>query len=862
MPPAAGDDAAMTATAEPDPPATGTPLPEALEQAAYEALLAEPPAGRERAFAELLAANPAHAAALRRLQRQLAAGENALGDSGLAEPPPPAALGPYRLLRQLGAGGFGVVWLAEQNAPLQRLVAIKRIRPHLDTTTVLRRFALEREALARFDHPAIAKVLDAGTAPTGEPFLVTEYVPGVPLAQYCIERRLALTARLQLLLQVCDGVQHAHQRGVVHRDLKPSNVLVCDVDGTPRVKIIDWGLARAIGEDRGGDHTRAGALVGTPEYMSPEQAEGLADLDLRADVYALGVMLYELLVGDLPFGRARWRTAGMTELVEMIRRTEPPAPSARIGDRSLARSVRGDLDWIVHTALHKERDRRYATVAQFAADLQAFLGHRPVSVGAPGVGYRLRRFVRRHRAPVALAATALLALTGGLLASLAALARAERAEQAATDHLARYLDLADVLTLRELRRAAAAAWPATPERIGQYHEWLRQAAALLARDAARGPETTIEATSGAERFRREAMHGLRVDLADFAADDGDLASVRRRLAFAERLASRVDGDDGDWRRAAAAVAADARFHGLVLAPQSGLAPLGADPDSGLQEFAVLQTGAVPGRDDAGRLQLDEDSAMVLVLVPGGASDVGAQDRDPQAARYEVQPQISAGAVRTVRLDAFFCGKHEMTRGQWRRVFGDDPSQFAIGTASPDGPLTAMHPVDNLDWARADEAMRRLDLTLPTEAQWEHACRAGSSTRWCTGDDVASLQGAANLGGREAAWMPPQRLQISPELDDGVQFMAPIGRFRANGFGLHDVHGNYAEWCLDAPLGSSAALRDGDGRRGEVPPAEKEHLLRGGSYADPASRATCTFRAVAFGRNANSLASVRAARAVR
>ncbi|MBX3464235.1 MAG: protein kinase [Planctomycetes bacterium] len=845
-------------------PSDDAPLPEALEERAFAALLADDAAAGDRQWRDLLQQEPAHREALQRLRDRLRRADGALSEAGLAEPPAPRAIGPYRLRQRIGEGGFGVVWLAEQEAPIRRRVAVKLLRSGMDTANVLRRFEAERQVLARFDHPCINRVLDAGATEAGDPYLVTEYVPGVPLTTWCERRAAPLAERLALLLQVCDGVQHAHQRGVIHRDLKPSNVLVADVDGRPQVKIIDFGLARAFGDDSPAGHTRAGALLGTPEYTSPEQAEGSADVDTRTDVYALGTMLYELITGDLPLGRARWRHAGMSELVELIGRHDAPPPSAVVRDPGLARAVRGELDWIVQAALQKDRDRRYANVAQLAADLRAFLARRPVSVGAPSAAHRLRRFVQRHRLPVALATMALVALVGGLATTLVLLARTHRAEAAATETLRRFLGLADVVHLQDLQAEADAAWPATPDRVAAYERWLVRAEALLARGEERQRlGRDAGAADEAHRFLRTTLQALAAELEAFAGAAGAVASVGQRLAFARDVReATIDAVQAEWRRAADAVRADPRFAGLELRPQLGLVPLGADPDSGLEEFAVLQTGRPPARGADGRLQLEAGSALVLVLLPGGRCTIGAQDQDPTAPRYEVQPpQIALGGLQEVELAPFLFAKHELTRGQWQRVFGRDPSHYPVGAATPDGPLSALHPVENLDWATADLALRRLGLALPTEAQWEHAARGGTTTRWWTGDAVASLQGAANLGGREAVWMPPQSMAITPELDDGVQFMAPIGRFRANPFGLHDVVGNYSEWCLDAPQRLEVPVRPGDGRRGDPPRPEGAHLLRGGSYADPAVRATSSYRAVTFGHNANSLAGLRAARPI-
>jgi serine/threonine protein kinase/tetratricopeptide (TPR) repeat protein len=325
------------------------------------------------------------------------------------------AIGPYRLLARLGAGGFGVVYLAEQTAPIHRRVALKLLRAGFETATVLRRFAIERELLARFDHPAIAKVLDAGEGPDGQPYLVVEFVPGEAITEFARRHQLDLEARLRLFLEVCEGVQHAHQRGVIHRDLKPSNVLVMERDGVPTPKIIDFGLARALGgASREAELTREGTLLGTLEYMSPEQADGDADIDIRADVYALGVLLHELLVDDLPHGRRRWREASLGQQLEMIRTREPARPSALARTKELARRLGGDLDWIVLKALAKDRERRYRTVAELAEDLVRHASNRPVLAGPPSWSYATKKFARRHRAEVLAAVLVLLSTLGAL----------------------------------------------------------------------------------------------------------------------------------------------------------------------------------------------------------------------------------------------------------------------------------------------------------------------------------------------------------------------------------------------------------------------------------------------------------------
>jgi eukaryotic-like serine/threonine-protein kinase len=355
-------------------------------------------------------------------------------DPGSDRPPSPAAdpvdrIAGYRLLRVLGEGGMGVVYLAEQTEPVRREVALKVLKPGMDTAQVVARFEVERQALAVMEHPGIAQVFDAGVTEAGRPFFVMERVDGVPITEYCDGQRLGLRARVRLFVQVCRAVQHAHQKGVIHRDLKPSNVLVMVPDAEPVCKVIDFGIARAV-ERTAQEATRLtqlGMSPGTPAYMSPEQVDaGGRDIDTRSDIYSLGVLLYELLAGVLPFEDKAY--VGWALYANHLVR-EPPVPSVRFAgldaaeqDRiaaarhadpaTIRRRLRGDLDWVVMRALEKERDRRYDTANGLAMDLGRYLASEPVSAGPPGAAYRARKFVRRHRAAVAFAAVLAVLLIG------------------------------------------------------------------------------------------------------------------------------------------------------------------------------------------------------------------------------------------------------------------------------------------------------------------------------------------------------------------------------------------------------------------------------------------------------------------
>jgi serine/threonine protein kinase/Flp pilus assembly protein TadD len=408
---------------------------------------------------------------------------------------PGTTIGPYKLLQQIGEGGMGVVFMAEQDRPVQRTVALKIIKPGMDTRQVIARFEAERQAVAMMDHPNIAKVLDAGKTDSGRPYFVMELVKGVPITRYCDDKHLPLRARLELFVQVCQAVQHAHQKGIIHRDIKPNNVLVAEYDNRAVPKVIDFGVAKATAQrlTERTMFTEFGQVLGTMEYMSPEQSKfNQLDIDTRSDIYSLGVLLYELLAGSTPFEGKRLKEAAFDEMLRIIREEEPPKPSTRLsslkttsdslplagrdqtstgdpkspersavagreasgeGVRSslasiaanrqieparLSKDVRGELDWIVMKALEKDRNRRYETASGLAADIERHLHDEPVEAGPPSAAYRFRKFARRNRTGLATAALILffLVLLGGGV-GWAARDRAAREQQLAQDQSAR-----------------------------------------------------------------------------------------------------------------------------------------------------------------------------------------------------------------------------------------------------------------------------------------------------------------------------------------------------------------------------------------------------------------------------------------
>jgi serine/threonine protein kinase len=394
--------------------------------------------------------------------------------------------GRYKLLEKIGIGGMGAVWMAEQIEPVQRRVAVKLIKPGMDSARVICRFEAERQALALMDHPNIAKVLDGGATPDGRPFFVMELVKGTPITAYCDDKKLPIDDRLTLFADVCKAVQHAHQKAIVHRDLKPSNVLVAPYDGKPVVKVIDFGVAKALGQKLT-EATWIGAvlgapeyvspvasvfteaIVGTPEYMSPEQAElNNQDVDTRSDIYSLGVLLYELLTGSTPLTRQRVQEAALMEALRLVREEEPPRPSKRLSSTDalpsiaavrgvepakLSRQVRGDLDWVVMKALEKDRNRRFETANGFALDIGRYLNLEPVLARPPSAGYRLRKFVQRNRRPMIAVGLVLGTLLAGIVGTTLGLVRAENQRLVAEEKERDARLAADEERLAKLREA-------------------------------------------------------------------------------------------------------------------------------------------------------------------------------------------------------------------------------------------------------------------------------------------------------------------------------------------------------------------------------------------------------------------------
>jgi len=475
-------------------------------------------------------------------------------------------VGPYRVVELIGEGGMGDVYRAEQFEPLHRTVALKVVKAGMDTRQVLRRFANERQALALMNHPGIAHVFDAGATATGRLFFAMELVNGEPITEFCDARRMTVDERLKLFQRVCEAVQHAHQKGIIHRDIKPSNILVEEFDGQPRPKIIDFGIAKVVAPDAAERTatTRAGQQVGTPEYMSPEQASTGAAIDTRTDVYSLGLVLYELLSGQHPFDVDFLRRSNLHEVSRYLSDTDPKPPSVRASrtveaatarrcDRAkLRRSLAGDLDWIVTKALEKEPERRYASASELAADVGRHLQHEPVLAGSPSRVYRARKFVRRHSWPVAMASAIVLILLGAIGGVSAALVRARHAEE---DALRQATVATEVTTFLEGLFVAADPYRSDPEEL-TVRAVVMQASERLEQGGIENPEVygnlaaSLASVMLNQGLREEAFELTERAIGRMRAAAADDANAYLELLYEQSRAESMLGRYEDARRTA------------------------------------------------------------------------------------------------------------------------------------------------------------------------------------------------------------------------------------------------------------------------------------------------------------------------
>ncbi|MFO1078266.1 MAG: bifunctional serine/threonine-protein kinase/formylglycine-generating enzyme family protein [Planctomycetota bacterium] len=815
------------------PSADHGPLPDRLEDAVL-AILDGDESLRATALHDLLAAEPAHARAIR--SWLLSAGvdvpadDGGPGDGDGDHDRLPRPLGNYVLTAKLGRGGFGTVYRAAQLEPIRRDVAIKILNPGMDSREVLARFAAEQHALNRMDHPGIARLYDAGTTPQGRPFFAMELVEGRPLAVLCRERSLPLRARLELFLLVLDAMQHAHQKAVLHRDLSSNNVLVAEKDGHLQPKIIDFGVAKSLAGPllAGGAMTFQGTLMGTPEFMSPEQAAGRPeDVDTRTDVYALGVQLYELLTDQLPIPTHVLRAQGIAGIAAVVQEFAPAAPSA-IAPADRRGRLAGDLDAITAKAMAKRRDDRYASVAEFAADLRRHLADEPVHVAMPSTWTRLKKLVRRHRvesAAIAILVLGLAASTGVLWWALSS----ERAARAELEEKKREIErradpafrlLANEELLRDAIATGRALPPPWPEHRAAYARWLADRGLPLAEELPKVHEKreALQKTMApdgtfadmVDRHLYTALGRLEQELAAFTAPGGLLARVEADESFLQGVAEpALQRDAALWQRTIDEVRGD--YRGLMLRPLPGLVPLGKNPVTRRQEFADLATrGCEPG--------------IVFVLVPAGRFRIGAMRDEPGLAQNDPDAAADELHGESIQLDDFLLAKTELTAAQWAALQGPRGDATAPGAANPG------EPAGGIDYDTARSVLARWDLDLPTEAQWEYACRAGTTTPWATAE--------------------------------GAEPAVAFGY--ANAWGLIAMHGGKAEWCRDEKLiyGKSTP-RPGDGLRSRpTTAADAPRVVRGGAAGDPPEATRSSARAARVPTTRDDRIGVRPVRRLR
>jgi len=819
----------------------------------------------------------------------------------------------YRSREEVARGGMGAIYrVFDEN--LRRVLAMKVILEEEKITAsmavTLARFLEEAQVTAQLDHPGIVPVHELGVDPAGKVFFTMKLVKGENLSVIFEKVKAGedgwnLVRALNVLLRACEALAFAHARGVVHRDLKPANIMVGQYGET---LVMDWGLARVLDKDDTRDlrlralldgrdaittdrKARAGTtpdsplvtmdghVIGTPVYMAPEQAQGrLEEVGPRSDVYGMGAILYQLLTGQVPYVRPGSKESPHEILSRVLDGPPPPL-------HSLHPDVPAELSAICERAMARDPTRRYATMAELAQDLRAYLEHRVVAAYETGPLAELKKWVERNKGVAATAAGAAVILAAVLWWSFTGIQserdRAESNEKAAMAERdradarkAEFDQLKGVVVLQLALEQEGSLYPPWPERVTAMEAWLAtDAAALLAlkptlrrtigdlerralpRSSAEDP---VQLPEPSEQFLYDTLSDLAKRIATFEA--GPLARVEERLAWARRIdeltrdhpkAPATWEDARESIAAADGVLASELYgeHPIDLVPQTGLVPIGMNPATGLWEFYHLRSAwdpggnldpsalPIPAHDADGGLEIGDGTGLVFVLIPGGTYRMGASKKDPDAPRYDPRADPDESPIHEVVLGPYLLSRYEMTQGQWLRLTGVNPSWWTARYPEVSG---LDYPVENVDWETCVETLGRFGLVLPTEAQWEAACRGGTDTVWSCGNDPAALVDHANVRDATFARMFRGTDPLSCDsFDDGIGATAAAGSFRSNRYGLFDMHGNVYEWCRDGYHRYDLPARTGDGMR--VGEGATNRVFRGGScdniafYARSANR---------------------------
>jgi serine/threonine protein kinase/formylglycine-generating enzyme required for sulfatase activity len=765
------------------------------------------------------------------------------------EPRPGGAFGSFKLLSEIGRGGQGVVYLAE-DVRLRRRVALKILhRGVAGNDDALLRFRREAELAAKIRHEGVAAVYEVGRT-AGRAWMATTYVAGETVSKLLgapvtegrpppDERAVARFAAI--VERAARAVHAAHLAGVVHRDLKPSNIVV-GPDDVPVV--LDFGLAKDLLSNES-TLTAPGSVFGTPGYMAPEQLKGRGKIGPGADVFALGAILYRAATG---------RDLRDQPTIETLRAAaDAPPPNARATNPAVSKN----LALVVASALEPEPACRYRSAEAFADDLRRCLDGRIPAVRPVSAWRRGFYFARRRKGVVAALASVFLAMATGLVVANEARVEADAHRRRSEERLRTIVQLSDLRRVRVLLSEADLLFPIEPRVVESCAAWTAAADAVVSREAAhraalRRHRATAERSAATESRAAASSYAVEEDawiddslvelLEGVERLRSAAASVARRAEAASTLAAlSTEGEAAEaWRRASDAIRRSSRYSGFELRPQLGLAPLGENEATGLYEFWHVLSGRRPAFDPkTGAAPPKEGDGISLVLLPG-------VEFAPGVAKWAARDAAIDDAVAPVRLDPFFIAKFETTQDQWTRLDdGRNPAYYKPGATVGDPAerlrFSLVFPVEFLTWDDATRVLSRVGLTLPTEAQWEYACRGGTTTTWWTGDDASSLNGAANCAGAEFAG-GTRRILPRPPFSDAWIGPAPVGSLAQNPFGLYDVHGNVAEMCRDAwtPSLADCDARPGDGLR-EPPSPTDNRVVRGGSFTMDAGYASSSFR---------------------